>query len=610
MAHETRLAQVSSIVLRFLCYFFLRWVSVPEIPPVVFSLLAINIPSVIFSHLTEPKFQVTGEEVDIIVTDTDKTDAHGDEVGVEEVDVTDTVVVREKPVSLWSTLLLGTPSPSRLLSAAVLLTNVVLTAFVVDRVYTEHAITAADLSFVRLGYVSDSEAKFLLREPDQSQMPVTLYYRLKDAQPPYENPAWYTAGGARWTDNSTDYTFVLSVPLPYAVQRTYEWKTSNNHSGEFTAAPKVGKAPDLFNGSFTFLSTSCILPRVPYSPLDHALAIPGMRHLAKVLPTLQAQFMLFLGDFIYSDVPRYWGQSAENYRQKYRQVYASPDWPGVGQNLSWIHVLDDHEIRNDWSENTTGIYTAAVDPWHHYHTSVNPPHARQAGLRTLRQNATYFQFAQGPASFFMLDTRTYRSSNSLPFNSTEKTMLGEDQLADFLDFLRRPEPRGVQWKIVASSVPFTKNWRVNRRDTWGGFLAERQTILEAMWDAGLRGTGVVILSGDRHEFAATQFPPPPDSKWPASVAVHEFSASPLNQFYSPIPTYFQRDDEDVKLEYINTGNTKFGAVTIKYGNATDAQSSLEYRLFLDGTESWNTTILSPVALEKPNISLWDKIMGY
>lgn len=36
------------------------------------------------------------------------------------------------------------------------------------------------------------------------------------------------------------------------------------------------------------------------------------------------------------------------FRQKYRAVYASPEWPSVGQNLSWIHVLDDHEIHNDW----------------------------------------------------------------------------------------------------------------------------------------------------------------------------------------------------------------------------------------------------------------------
>ncbi len=45
-------------------------------------------------------------------------------------------------------------------------------------------------------------------------------------------------------------------------------------------------------------------------------------------------------------------------------------------------------------------------------------------------------------------------------------------------------------------------------------------------DVGGRGIGVVILSGDRHEFAATKFPPPPGSRWPESAVVHEYSASP------------------------------------------------------------------------------------
>lgn len=148
----------------------------------------------------------------------------------------------------------------------------------------------------------------------------------------------------------------------------------------------------------------------------------------------------------------------------------------------------------------------------------------------------------------MLDTRSYRSSNSLPFNATEKTMLGADQLADFLAWLARPEPKGVRWKFVASSIPFTKNWPVNVKDTWGGFLVERKKILEAMWDVAARGIGVVILSGDRHEFAATKFPPPPESDWPEESTVYEFSTSPLNQFASPIPSYSQVDEEDVLIQ--------------------------------------------------------------
>ena len=34
------------------------------------------------------------------------------------------------------------------------------------------------------------------------------------------------------------------------------------------------------------------------------------------------------------------------------------------------------------------------------------------------------------------------------------------------------------------------------------------------------------------------------------VAPYEFSASPLNQFASPIPTYRQTDNEDVMLRYV------------------------------------------------------------
>jgi alkaline phosphatase D len=37
-----------------------------------------------------------------------------------------------------------------------------------------------------------------------------------------------------------------------------------------------------------------------------------------------AEFMLFLGDFVYADVPVWWGDSHEAYRRLYRRVYNSP----------------------------------------------------------------------------------------------------------------------------------------------------------------------------------------------------------------------------------------------------------------------------------------------
>lgn len=301
--------------------------------------------------------------------------------------------------------------------------------------------------------------------------------------------------------------------------------------------------------------------------------------------------MLFLGDFIYIDVPRRLGYDVETYRREYRQVYASPNWPSVSADLPWLHVLDDHEIANDWDANTTAPYPSAVDPWHIYHTSINPPSADPG--------TSYFTFTHGPASFFLMDTRRYRSpSSAFPPDHPEKTMLGKQQLSSLLEFFSASPPEGVKWKFVISSIPFTRNWRFGSSDTWGGYLRERQIILEAMWDVALSpsGTGVVVLSGDRHEFAATAFPPPKDSKWPLSATVHEFSTSPLSMFYLPVRTYWEKEGEDeVCIKYLPDGNSKFGAVEVSRGSGGE-QGVVRFRLFIDGEEEWSYVITSPPAV--------------
>jgi alkaline phosphatase D len=582
--------------------------------------LAINIPAFIYSYQTEPLVDIVDDEVGIVVKETvitdadatEKTDGVSDVLDgapvVEELDIQESVLVELKPLRPTATLLWGIPNPrSLLLTLSTLGINLACLGMVADRLFSEHRYNTEDLSFARVGFVSDTEAKILIREPDQDKFPITVDIRLHDPVPPFEDDEWHTVGGVRYTSYDTDYTAVVAVPIKSTKQKVYEWRTSNNHSGLLTAAPKAGHTQNLYDGKFTFLTTSCILSRLPYNPLDHALAIPGMRYLAKLIPTLDANFMLFLGDFIYVDVPRRWGSAIPDYRQKYRQVYASPDWPAVGQNLSWIHVLDDHEIANDWDKNTTGVYEAAADPWQHYHVAANPPQARRAHAALARPDATYFSFTQGPASFFMADTRKYRSNRHISVKNESKSLLGPEQLEDLLDWLRRPEPKGVKWKIIASSVPFTKNWKVNNGDTWGGYLIERRKVLEAMWSTAAKGYGVIVLSGDRHEFAATKFPPPADSAWPESATVYEFSVSPLNQFASPFPSYFQSDKEDVKIKYIYKGNSKFGAITIE-SLGDGAQSSLKYRLFVDGVETWDTVILSPepVAGAKLGGGFWER----
>lgn len=346
--------------------------------------------------------------------------------------------------------------------------------------------------------------------------------------------------------------------------------------------------------------------------------------LAKLPALLRPAFMLFLGDFIYIDVPLRFGSSMEHYRSEYRRIYSSPSWQyrsgdTLALDLPWIHTLDDHEIENDWSKgNKTAPYPAAADPFTHYHVSANPPIPERPFAHP--DNVTYFSFVNGPASFFMLDTRTYRSEPSQPNSS----ILGSAQLKSLLEYLAKPEPSGVYWKFVASSVPFTKNWHVGTTDTWGGFLNERRTVFEAMWRAERElGVRVVLLSGDRHEFGATRFPDPaldlPGLEFRANTAglgLHEFSVGPLSMFYLPIRTFAQTDNEDVIVKYAPDGNSKFGLIDITdvAGEGGSVRSSvLTYSLYVDGEAVWKYQLNVPLKKKagKPGLApgrvLEDKI---
>lgn len=571
---------------------------------------------------------------DLLDVDTRYVDGVAADPGKELV-VEEEIEVEEKDPRRIRTLLTGLPSPTSLIwSVITFVINAALVVMVADLVWRAHYFYPShDLSMARVGYVSDTTAKLLIREPNATHFPVFASYRLAD-EPIYGDDAWKSAGSINWMDNRTDFTEVLTLDKLKPDTR-YQFTVSTNHTGFFTTAPRTGQISTRPEKGelFTFVHSSCIKLNFPYSPLAHPLSAQGLRYLAQTASELKAQFMLFLGDFIYIDVPRRKGVDLETYRRDYRQVYASPDWPEATKELPWIHVYDDHEIANDWSKNTTAPFLSANDPYEHYHIAANPPAARLG--------ETYFTFTQGPATFFMLDTRRYRDPNDATNGSdpisgeATKTMLGPTQLADLLSWLRRPEPSGVKWKILISSVPFTKNWHINAEDTWRGYLGERQVILEAMWDVGLRGdgVGVVILSGDRHEFAATSFPPPPGGKeeiiglgalgglgaaplnagfaapseknklktrtkyWPLSATVHEFSVSPLNMFYLPVRTYFESSTSeeyvsDVCVKYVKDGNSKLGAVSIS-NPKTSEQSLLRYRLFVDGEEKWSYTITTP-----------------
>jgi alkaline phosphatase D len=227
------------------------------------------------------------------------------------------------------------------------------------------------------------------------------------------------------------------------------------------------------------VSTSCTKPFYPYNPADHGPRVKGLEYLGDFVSQNAVEFILFLGDFIYIDLPYPIGWTRDHYTTAYRQIYASPSWSAALQSLPWLHVYDDHEIINDWLVNETGLYKDVVHPFWNYQGLANP-------ASNFGNGESYYTFQRGDISFFVMDTRRYRSDSTL-LDGPGKTMLGSKQLAHIRDWLRTE----TSWKVVVSSVPFTRDWRgLDSADCWTGYLWEREIVLDMM-----RATdGVVILS--------------------------------------------------------------------------------------------------------------------
>ena len=502
-------------------------------------------------------------------------------------------IVDNDDKSFFKTIILGIPDWNEVdYSYFTIGINILLALFALDLVFRGPLLySSADIRFSRVGYVDSTSAQVLVREPESTQFPV--YANLKDHRSGNRRTGYTTF----YAGEDTDFTFSTTFDS-LAPDSEYTYDLSNNLTGTFRTAPSQS---DVANGKLTFLTSSCIKANFPYSPFNHALDIPGFKHLSTIVQSLPtpAAFMLFLGDFIYVDVPLRLSSTVSHYRAEYRRVYASPSWnlPGIS-SIPWLHTLDDHEIANDWAAgNETEPFPSASDPFVHYHVSVNPPTPPSTPSGP-ESNTTYFQFSRGPASFFMLDTRRYRTApeptqpriisgkpgyasplgNGIPTpnpDTLSHTMLGAAQLTALLAYISTPEPSHVHWKIITSSVPFTKNWRFGTTDTWGGFLSERQVVLDAMHAAEANlGIRIIILSGDRHEFGAVRFPPSVQANTEnGNVTVnydlipqsgpHEFSVGPLSMFYLPFRTFRTVDEQDVSIKYLPDGNSKVGVVELQ-----------------------------------------------
>ncbi|KIK63882.1 hypothetical protein GYMLUDRAFT_459280 [Collybiopsis luxurians FD-317 M1] len=484
-------------------------------------------------------------------------------------------------------------TPSRILRWVNISINAILFFCVLDLSASSYFDHATDVIFSRIGAISDSMVKISVRYPNLNETIHVVWRESKPGAVWRKGPVLELQAENDWVD-----TVTLSGLWP---STAYEYALAGDNSSllGYPLTFQTFPDPHLPGGThLRFITSSCILPNFPYAPLQRRRikgfdlladylfpSLPAAQtdnitqdsstmstepiHLetAKAKTSIPASFLLFLGDFIYADVPVYYGNTPESYRRLYRRNYQSPSFRRIYERLPIFYAMDDHEIINNFAgaaNDSTQPYPAASNAFQIYNANGNP--APSASTAKLNHTPQYYDFRYGDVAFFVLDTRRYRS---FPTDAPEeKTMLGEDQLARLLDWLGKVNNTAT-FKFIASSVPLTSLWGHDAQyDSWAGFMRERDILLDALHSV----PNVFVLSGDRHEFAAVEYVAPAESNF----AVTEFSTSPLSMFYIPfVRTLSMQSSEVVARIRTESNLSSSGASITATPDGSNAPSDLQ-----------------------------------
>ncbi|KAI8827209.1 PhoD-like phosphatase-domain-containing protein [Fimicolochytrium jonesii] len=395
-----------------------------------------------------------------------------------------------------------------------------------------------DLQLTRVGAVGSDYARVFVRAPTEATLALEFT--------PAKEETWAVCESGVVVSAANDYTAIATCNQ-LAPKTTYHYRWVKADGQPLFADTKAADyrfktAPvDLAKAKYSFAFTSCVKPGFPYM----TKGIQGFREMGKQ----DLSFVMFLGDLIYADAPTLYGTDVDTYRWHYRYLYSHADFRDTFRRIPFLTIYDDHEILNDWEFDHADPYPAAFKAFNEYAGLTNP--------QKDANESAIFEYAFGDTAFFVMDTRGYRDPKT-------GTMLGDAQKKRVQDWLLRVKDK-YTIKFLVSSVPLTQNWQWEQRDTWAGYLRERQEILDFISTNDIRN--VMAISGDRHEVAVTKLP----------GNVIEFSTSPLQAFYSPIETY-RETAEDQKIFSWRPGRIKWGRFTI---DTTKSTPTATYALFVN-----------------------------
>ena len=352
----------------------------------------------------------------------------------------------------------------------------------------------------------------------------------------YSKDANFSAIAGKKTVNVTDSTIPVKVEVIGLTANTeYFYRVTDTAgdtaTGRFQTAALAGEKKGLTFG----VSGDWRGELAPYPAISNVAA-------------QELDFFVELGDTIYAD----YGSDAvlnadgsrkaqvetlAEYRAKHAEVYGSRlgenYWAQLRASTSVFATIDDHEVINDFAGganastderfstttgliNDTELYENGLTAFQEYNPLTDKFYADNTGdVRFDGERKLYRNNAFGKdASVFVLDTRSFRdeginftdaNNDTIPDNpaavlvdslTTERTLLGAVQLAEFKQDLLAAQASGQTWKFVMLPEPIQNILPGINVDAYEGYGKERAELLKFINDNKI--TNVVFVAADIH----------------------------------------------------------------------------------------------------------------
>jgi choline dehydrogenase-like flavoprotein/pimeloyl-ACP methyl ester carboxylesterase len=331
------------------------------------------------------------------------------------------------------------------------------------------------------------------------------------------------------------------------------------------------------------------------------------KRLAESGSEMKPDMLLLMGDQIYADATAglFDPESAqERYEWPYRKLYTNRHVRNVLRQLPVYTMLDDHEIDDNWQplvrpgeDIDARMATQANLVQHRKSRGVNAYLKYQRGInpevwrnQKSHKKKLWYDFEHNDFPFFMMDTRTDRSSRcAATIDDKNTTLISEDQLRDFEEWLDKHDSDKPKF-VISASILFPRHMAASadfpasalHADGWDGYPQSLRQIVQIVAEKQCRN--LVFLSGDEHLSCDATVTIEKDGKDP--VVIHSIHRSGL---YAPLPFANSRPEDLVFDETWHEENSKFSC-SIQTRIRNDVMGFGQLHVYRSADRQWHIAL--------------------